>query len=142
MSSKKITKNKKQLKIESDSEDEEEQLTINITKRNIISPNDVHGFYEFENDKILINLSKLVKLLKKEGFKTTEKDEEKFIKQHIKGDSTTSKNIMIIEKREKNKDILFCLYILKKFFKNKKWLKIVEEEDDNDNEPEYAKITN
>ena len=138
MSSKKITKDKKKLKIESDSEDEEEEQTIKITKRNIISPNDVPGFYEFENDKMLINLSKLVKYLKKEGLKTTTKDEEEFIKQNIKDDSTTSKNIMIIEKRE-NKDILLCLYISKKFFKNKKWLKF-EEEDTNDNEPEYAKI--
>lgn len=143
MDSKKITKNKKKLKIESDSEDEEEQPTIKITKRNIISSNDIRGFYEIEDDKILINLCKLVKFLKEEGLKTTKKDEEEFIKQHIKGDSTTSKNIMIIEKREKNKDILFCLYITKKFFKNKKWLKIVdefEEEDTEDNEPTYAKI--
>ena len=125
MSFKKITKDKKKLKIESDSEDEKEQLTIKITKRNIISPSDVPGFYEFENDKILINLSKLVKYLKKEGFKTTKKDEEEFIKQNIKGDSTTSKNIMIIEKNE-NKDILLCLYITKKFFKDKKWFKIEE----------------
>ena len=125
MSYKKITKDKKKLKIESDSEDEEEQRTIKITKRNIISPSDVPGFYEFENDKILINLSKLVKSLEKEGFKTTKKDEEEFIKQNIKGDSTTSKNIMIIEKNE-NKDILLCLYITKKFFKDKKWFKIEE----------------
>lgn len=140
MSSKKITKNntKKQLKIESDSEDEEEQQKIKITKRNIISTNNIRRFYEIEDDKILINLSKLVKFLKGEGFETTKKNEEEFIKQHIKGDLTTSKNIMIIEKREKNKDILFCLYITKKFFKNKRWLKL--EEDDNDNEPEYAKI--
>ena len=137
MSSKKITKDKKKLKIESDSEDEEEQQGIKITKRNIINTNDIRRFYEIEDDKILINLSKLVKSLEKEGLKTTKKDEEEFIKQHIKGDSTTSKNTMIIEKREKNKDILFCLYITKKFFKNKKWLKF--EEEDND-EPEYAKI--
>ena len=79
MSSKKITKDKKKLKIESDSEDEEEEQTIKITKRNIISPNDVPGFYEFENDKMLINLSKLVKYLKKEGLKTTTKDEKEFL---------------------------------------------------------------
>ena len=138
MSSKKITKNKKQLKIESDTEDEEEQQEIKITKRNIISSNDIRRFYEIEDDKILINLFKLVKILKEEGLKTTKKDEEEFIKQNIKGDSTTSKNMMIIEKREKNKDILFCLYITKKYFENKKWLKIVEE-DEND-EPEYMKI--
>ena len=139
MSLKKITKNKK-LKIESDSEDEEEQQEIKITKRNIISTIDIYNFYEFKDDKILINISKLVKLLKEEGLETTKKDEEKFIKQNIKGDSTTTKNEMIIEKNRKNKDILFISYISKKFFKNKKWWKIVEEEDDN--EPEYAKITN
>ena len=141
MNSKKITKDKKKLKIESDSEDEEEQQEIKITKRNIINTNDIRRFYEIEDDKILINLSKLVKFLEKEGLKTTKKNEEEFIKQHIKGDSTTSKNIMIIEKREKNKDILFCLYITKKFFKNKRWLNLNDEfeEEDND-EPEYARV--
>ena len=115
-------------------EDEEEETkkekpTIKITKRNIIKQYDIKEFKEIENDKILIYLPELVELLKKEGFKTTEKDEEEFIKQNIKGESTNGclnenetkiipNKIMTINNNKKNNDIIFNLYITRKYFEN------------------------
>lgn len=125
---------------EEDEEDEEEEApedarnemrekpTIKITKRNIIKTYDIKEFKEIENDKILIYLPELVELLKKEGFKTTEKDEEEFIKQNIKGESTITPNrIMTIERTERNNEIIFNLYITRKYFE-KYGYKIISKE--------------
>lgn len=112
------------------SEDEEEtkKETIKITKRNIIKQYDIKEFKEIENDKILIYIPELVELLKKEGFKTTEKDEEEFIKQNIKGESTITPNrIMTINNNKKNNDIIFNLYITRKYFE-KYGYKIISKE--------------
>lgn len=109
-------------------EEETKKPTIKITKRNIIKQYDIKGFKEIENDKILIYLPELVELLKKEGFKTTEKDEEEFIKQNIKGKSTISPNrIMIMKNNNKNNDIIFNLYITRKYFENNGY-KIISKE--------------
>ena len=115
---------------EEDEEDEEEteKPTIKITKRNIIKTYDIKEFKEIENDKILIYLPELVELLKKEGFKTTEKDEEEFIKQNIKGETTITPNrIMTIERTERNNEIIFNLYITRKYFE-KYGYKIISKE--------------
>ena len=104
---------------EEDEETETEKETKIITKRNIIKNVDFCKFKEIENDKILIYLPELVELLNKEGFKTTEKDEEEFIKQNIKGDLTILPNrIMTINNNNKNNDIIFNLYITRKYFEN------------------------
>ena len=114
---------------EEDEEEKKEKPTIKITKRNIIKQYNIKEFKEIENDKILIYLSELVELLKKEGFKTTEKDEEEFIKQNIKEESTngclnenetkiTPNKIMTMKNNKKNNDIIFNLYITRKFFEN------------------------
>lgn len=113
-------------------EDEEEETKkekpiIKITKRNIIKTYDIKEFKEIEDDKILIYLPELVELLKKEGFKTTEKDEEEYIKQNIKEKSTngclnesettiTPNRIMTMKNNEKNNNIIFDLYITRKYF--------------------------
>ena len=90
-----------------------------ITKRNIIKNVDFCKFKEIEDDKILIYLPELVELLKKEGFKTTEKDEVEYIKQNIKGKSTITPNrIMTMKNNEKNNEIIFNLYITRKYFEN------------------------
>lgn len=110
-------------------EEEKEKPTKIITKRNIIKQIDIKEFKEIEDDKILIYLPELVELLKKEGFKTTEKDEEEFIKQNIKGETKITPNrIMTIEsstkgcskrsENEKNNEIIFNLYITRKYFEN------------------------
>lgn len=112
------------------SEDEEEtkKETKIITKRNIIKQYDIKEFKEIENDKILIYLHELVELLKKEGFKTTEKDEEEFIKQNIKGETKITPNrIMTIERTERNNEIIFNLYITRKYFE-KYGYKIISKE--------------
>lgn len=112
---------------EEDEEEEKEKKTKKITKRNIIKNVDFCKFKEIENDKILIYLPELVELLKKEGFKTTEKDEEEYIKQNIKGKSTngclneseteiTPNRIMTMKNNEKNNNIIFDLYITRKYF--------------------------
>ena len=104
---------------EEDEEEKKEKPTIKITKRNIIKQYNIKVFKEIEDDKILIYLSELVELLKKEGFKTTEKDEEEFIKQNIKGKSIILPNrIMSINNNEKNNEIIFNLYITRKYFEN------------------------
>lgn len=103
-------------------EDEEEETKkdkpiIKITKRNIIKQDDIKEFKEIDNDKILIYLPELVELLNKEGFKTTEKDEEEFIKQNIKGETEiTPTRIMTMKNNKKNNDIIFNLYITRKYF--------------------------
>lgn len=90
-----------------------------ITKRNIIKNVDFCKFKEIEDDKILIYLPELVELLNKEGFKTTEKDEEEYIKQNIKGKTTITPNrIMTMKNNEKNNNIIFDLYITRKYFEN------------------------
>lgn len=101
---------------EEDEEEEKEKKTKIITKRNIIKQYDIKEFKEIEDDKILIYLPELVELLKKEGFKTTEKDEEEFIKQNIKEKSTNG--IMTMKNNEKNNNIIFNLYITRKYFEN------------------------
>lgn len=107
---------------ELDEEDEEEETKkekpiIKITKRNIIKQDDIKEFKEIDNDKILIYLPELVELLNKEGFKTTEKDEEEFIKQNIKGETEiTPTRIMTMKNNKKNNDIIFNLYITRKYF--------------------------
>ena len=104
---------------EEDEEKEKEKKTKIITKRNIIKNVDFSKFKEIEDDKILIYLPELVELLKKEGFKTTEKDEEEFIKQNIKGETEITPNrIMTINNNEKNNKIIFNLYITRKYFEN------------------------
>ena len=113
-------------------EDEEEEETKKetkiITKRNIIKTFDIKEFKEIENDKILIYLPELVELLKKEGFKTTEKDEEEFIKQNIKGETKITPNrIMTINNNKKNNEIIYNLYITRKYFE-KYGYKIISEE--------------
>ena len=123
-------------------EDEEKTTTkkptIKITKRNIIKQHDIKEFKEIENDKILIYLPELVELLKKEGFKTTEKDEEEFIKQNIKGEiineclklgetKITPNGIITINNNEKNNKIIFNLYITRKYFE-KYGYKIISKE--------------
>lgn len=102
--------------------------TIKITKRNIIKQYDINKFKEIENDKILIYLSELVELLKKEGFKTTEKDEEEFIKQNIKSETEITPNrIMTMKNNKKNNEIIFNLYITRKYFE-KYGYKIISKE--------------
>ena len=108
---------------EEDEEEQEKQTspkkTIKITKRNIIKTYDIKEFKEIENDKRLIYLPELVELLKKEGFKTTEKDEEEFIKQNIKEETTTTPNrIMTMKNNKKNNEIIINLYITRKYFEN------------------------
>ena len=104
---------------EEDEEEKKEKTTIKITKRNIIKQHDIKEFKEIENDKMLIYLPELVELLKKEGFKTTEKDEEEFIKQNIKGETKITHNrIITINNNKKNNDIIFNLYITRKYFEN------------------------
>ena len=104
---------------EEEEKEDKEKPTIKITKRNIIKNIDFYKFKEIEDDKILIYLPELVELLKKEGFKTTEKNEEEFIKQNIKGKSTTTPNrIMTMKYNEKNNDEIFNLYITRKYFEN------------------------
>ena len=67
-------------------------------------------------------------MLKKEGFKTTEKDEEEFIKQNIKGETKITPNrIMTINNNKKNNDIIFNLYITRKYFE-KYGYKIISKE--------------
>lgn len=113
---------------EEDEEEKKEKPTIKITKRNIIKQYDIKEFKGIENDKILIYLPELVELLKKEGFKTTEKDEEEFIKQNIKEEiKITPNKIMTIENNEKNNDIIFNLYITRKYFE-KYGYKIISKE--------------
>ena len=102
--------------------------TITITKRNIIKQYDIKEFKEIENDKILIYLPELVELLKKEGFKTTEKDEEEFIKQNIKEETKITPNrIMTINNNKKNNEIIYNLYITRKYFE-KYGYKIISKE--------------
>ena len=109
-------------------EEETKKPTIKITKRNIIKQYDIKEFKEIENDKILIYLPELVELLKKEGFKTTEKDEEEFIKQNIKGKSTITPNrIMTMKNNNKNNEIIYNLYITRKYFENNGY-KIISKE--------------
>ena len=119
---------------EEEDEEEEKQITKGcskrsetkiITKRNIIKQYDIKEFKEIEDDKILIYLPELVELLNKEGFKTSEKDEEEFIKQNIKGESTneseikiTPNRIMTINNNKNNNDIIYNLYITRKYFEN------------------------
>lgn len=113
---------------EEDEEEEKEKPTITITKRNIIKQYDIKEFKEIENDKILIYLPELVELLKKEGFKTTEKDEEEFIKQNIKGETKITPNkIMTMKNNKKNNDIIINLYITRKYFE-KYGYKIISKE--------------
>ena len=128
--SKRSEKNKKRSDVPEDfepfelgEEDEEEEETkkptIKITKRNIIKQYDIKEFKEIEDDKILIYLPELVELLKKEGFKTTEKDEEEYIKQNIKGETKITPNrIMTIKYNKKNNEIISNLYITRKYFEN------------------------
>lgn len=105
-----------------------EKPTITITKRNIIKQYDIKEFKEIENDKILIYLPELVELLKKEGFKTTEKDEEEFIKQNIKGETKITPNkIMTMKNNKKNNEIIYNLYITRKYFE-KYGYKIISKE--------------
>lgn len=100
-------------------ETKKEKPIIKITKRNIIKTYDIKKFKEIDNDKILIYLPELVELLKKEGFKTTEKDEEEFIKQNIKGETEITPNrIMTMKNNKKNNEIIFNLYITRKYFEN------------------------
>lgn len=104
---------------EEDEKEDKEKPTKIITKRNIIKNVDFCKFKEIEDDKILIYLPELVELLNKEGFKTTEKDEEEYIKQNIKGKPTITPNrIMTIKNNEKNNNIIFNLYITRKYFEN------------------------
>lgn len=113
---------------EDEEETKKEKPIIKITKRNIIKNVDFCKFKEIENDKILIYLPELVELLKKEGFKTTEKDEEEFIKQNIKGESTITPNrIMTMKNNKKNNEIIFNLYITRKYFENNGY-KIISKE--------------
>lgn len=139
--SKRSEKNKKRSDVPEDfepfelgeEEDEEEETKkekpiIKITKRNIIKTYDIKEFKEIEDDKILIYLPELVELLKKEGFKTTEKDEEEFIKQNIKGETEINPNrIMTMKNNKKNNEIIFNLYITRKYFE-KYGYKIISKE--------------
>lgn len=113
---------------EEEEEETKEKPTKIITKRNIIKQYDIKEFKEIENDKILIYLPELVELLKKEGFKTTEKDEEEFIKQNIKEETKITPNrIMTMKYNEKNNNIISNLYITRKYFENNGY-KIISEE--------------
>ena len=103
---------------EEEEETETKKPTKIITKRNIIKQYDIKEFKEIENDKILIYLPELVELLKKEGFKTTEKNEEEFIKQNIKGETTTTNKIMTMKNNKKNNEMILNLYITRKYFEN------------------------
>ena len=112
---------------EEEEEETKEKPTKIITKRNIIKQYDIKEFKEIKNDKILIYLPELVELLKKEGFKTTEKDEEEFIKQNIKGETKITPNrIMTIKYNKKNNEIILNLYITRKYFENNGYNVIVK----------------